>query len=141
MKLVKGSAANSDLGLISQGIEVSGEVLFSGRLTVEGKVTGKLSSDSGVLVIEEGGHVQAQVEVGVCVVRGSLNGDLMARSRTEIHRTGRVQGDVATPVLLIEEGAVLNGAVKMSQEPTLGRMDVIAEIQEQVEGKRKIKGI
>jgi cytoskeletal protein CcmA (bactofilin family) len=139
MKLVKGNSNNADLGLISQGIEVSGEVVFTGRLNVEGKITGKLVSDNGVLIVEETGHVQAQVDVGVCVIRGSLQGDLTAKSRAEIHRTGRVEGDVVTPVLLVEEGAVFNGAVKMTKEHT---PRVLSEmVSDQSENKRKIKGV
>jgi len=39
-----------------------------------------------------------------------------AKSRIEIHKTSRVSGELTTPVLLIEEGAVFNGTVGMNQE-------------------------
>jgi cytoskeletal protein CcmA (bactofilin family) len=116
MKLVKGENGNSELGFIGQGIEINGDIAFSDRLQVDGRVSGKLRSESGTLIIGESGQLDAQIDVGVCVVHGSVNGNLVARSKVEIRRTGRVHGDVMTPVLLVEEGAVFNGAIKMGKE-------------------------
>lgn len=116
MKLVKGESNNSDFGWIGRGIEVKGDISFADRLQVDGKSTGKLTSDSGTLIIGESGQLEAQVDVGVCVVHGEVRGNIIARSKLEIRRTGRVHGDVLTPVLLVEEGAAFNGAIRMSQE-------------------------
>ena len=116
MKLVKGDNGNSDFGWIGRGIEVTGDIIFSDRLQVDGKVSGKLSSESGTLMIGEMGTVEAQLDVGICVIQGTLHGNLIARSKVEIRKTGRVHGDLITPVLLVEEGAVFNGGIKMGQE-------------------------
>jgi cytoskeletal protein CcmA (bactofilin family) len=116
MKLVKGESNNSDFGWIGRGIEVKGDISFADRLQVDGKSTGKLTSESGTLIIGESGQLEAQVDVGVCVVHGEVRGNIVARSKLEIRRTGRVHGDVLTPVLLVEEGAAFNGAIRMSQE-------------------------
>lgn len=116
MKLVKGESNNSDFGWIGRGIEVKGDISFADRLQVDGKSSGKLTSESGTLIIGESGQLEAQVDVGVCVVHGEVRGNIIARSKLEIRRTGRVHGDVLTPVLLVEEGAAFNGAIRMSQE-------------------------
>lgn len=114
--LVKSESGGSDMGLIGRGIEVSGDIFFSDLLRVDGKVEGKVSSESGTLVIGESGRLEAEVDVGTCVIQGALHGNLMARTKVEIHRSGRVHGDLITPVLVVEEGAIFNGAIKMSQE-------------------------
>ena len=116
MKLVKGESNNSDFGWIGRGIEVKGDISFADKLQVDGKSTGKITSESGTLIIGESGQLEAQVDVGVCVVHGEVRGNIIARSKLEIRRTGRVHGDVLTPVLLVEEGAAFNGAIRMSQE-------------------------
>jgi cytoskeletal protein CcmA (bactofilin family) len=116
MKGFKSEVEDSGQGRISRGIEVSGDVLFADALQVDGKVIGKLISESGSLVIEQTGDVQADVDVGVCVIRGSVRGNINVRSRLEIYKTARVQGDIVTPVLLVEEGATLSGAVSMGKE-------------------------
>lgn len=116
MKAFKGNGEDSRQGRISRGVEVSGEVLFADALQVDGKVTGKLISESGSLMIEQTSDIQADVDVGVCVIRGALHGNVNARSRVEIYKTARVQGDITTPVLLVEEGAMLSGAITMGNE-------------------------
>lgn len=126
MKLVKGDNNSSDFGLIGRGIEVSGDITFAEQLHVYGRVTGKLSSESGTLVIGESGQIEAHIQVGVCVIHGSVQGNLTAKSKVEIHRTGRVHGDVVTPVLLVEEGAIFDGLIKMSQEPAAARLKEVS---------------
>lgn len=115
MKAFKANGEDSGQGRISRGVEVSGDVLFADALQVDGKVTGRLISESGSLVIEQAGDVQADVDVGVCVIRGALHGNVNARSRVEIYKTARIQGDITTPVLLVEEGAILSGAINMGE--------------------------
>lgn len=140
MKLVKNESTNSDLGLIGRGIEVNGDIFFADRLHVDGKTQGKLKSDSGTLIIGESGQIQAQIDVGVCVVHGLVHGNLIARSKLEIRRTGRVQGDVVTPVLLVEEGAVFNGAIRMSQESGSRLLEEVRLDETEADGRRQATG-
>ena len=46
-------------------------------------------------------------------------GDVTARRQVVLHKTARLEGDVKTPSLVMEEGAILNGAVVM-QRPEAG---------------------
>ena len=139
MKLVKSEPSNSDFGWIGRGIEVKGDIAFADRLQIDGKINGKLTSDSGTLIVGESGQVEAQIDVGVCVVHGAIQGNLIARSKLEIRKTGRVHGDVITPVLLVEEGAVFNGAIRMSQEAG-GRLQEVRPNEGEAEGRRQATG-
>jgi cytoskeletal protein CcmA (bactofilin family) len=140
MKLVKSEPSNSDFGWIGRGIEVKGDITFADRLQVDGKSIGKLTSDSGTLIIGESGQIEAQIDVGVCVVHGTVQGNLIARSKLEIRRTGRVHGDVVTPVLLVEEGAVFNGAIRMTQEVGGRLLEDIRLTEAESEGRRLASG-
>lgn len=134
MKLVKSDNNGSDFGLIGRGIEVTGDIVFSDRLHVDGKVSGKLSSESGTLVIGESGHVEAQVDVGICIIHGAIYGNLIARSKVEIHKTGRVHGDLITPVLLVEEGGIFNGAIKMGHEASSRLLEEVSDTGRHAKG-------
>lgn len=116
MKAFKANGEESSQGRIGRGVEVSGDILFTGLLQIDGKVTGRLVSENGTLIIEQPGEVNADVEVAVCVIRGAINGNLSIRSRVEVSKTGRIQGDIKTPVLIVEEGALLRGSVLMGDE-------------------------
>ena len=119
---------------------MKGDISFADRLQVDGKTNGKLTSDSGTLIIGESGQVEAQIDVGVCVIHGSVQGNLIARSKLEIRRTGRVQGDVITPVLLVEEGAVFNGAIRMSHEAGARLLEEVRSNEAESEGRRQASG-
>ena len=140
MRAFKSEGNNYELGLIGNGVEISGQVIFNERLQVDGKITGKIYSEHGVLIVGESGRIEAQVDVGTCVVHGFVQGDVGARTKIEIHRTGRMQGDLVTPALVIEEGGVLNGLVKMGHDTEVPR-----QIPELVTGEgkefRKMKGL
>src|SRR5262245_26107658 len=138
MKLVKDDSNKSDFGWIGRGIEVNGDITFADRLQIDGRSMGKLKSESGTLIIGESGQIEAQIDVGVCVVHGELHGNLIARSKLEIRRTGRVHGDVITPVLLVEEGAVFNGAIRMSQEAASRRLEEVRMAE--ADGRRTATG-
>ena len=137
MNLVKNDRKSPDYGLIGQGIKVSGDINFADQLQVEGNVVGKITSPGGTLVIGETGELEAQIDVGICVIHGSLYGDLIAKNRVEIRKTGKVHGDVVTPVLLVEEGAVFNGAIKMGQEASARKLEEIPSTDVESDTKRK----
>lgn len=135
MKLAKSNVNGNSSGLLGKGIEVNGDINFAEELQVAGRVVGKLSSETGTLIIEDSGRVEAQVAVGVCVIRGILQGNVTARSRIEVYKTGRVSGDLITPILLVEEGAVINGTIGMAKEGG-GR---VSEESLSVGGEEKLK--
>ncbi|HWN99381.1 MAG TPA: polymer-forming cytoskeletal protein [Blastocatellia bacterium] len=118
MKFGKNGEIGNDnaIGLIGKGVEVSGDIAFSDGLRVEGRVSGSLVSDGGTLIVEQAARIEARVDVGICVISGTVEGNVTAKSRVEVHKTARVRGDITTPVLLVEEGAVLNGNVGMGSQ-------------------------
>lgn len=139
MKLSKTIENDNAFSSLTKGIEVTGDIVFADRLRVEGQVAGKLLSESGTLIVEAAGRIKAQVDVDVCIIRGTLEGNVNAKSRIEIHKSSRVNGDLTTPVLLIEEGAVFNGTIGMTRE-TASRMPQEIQSQESEE-KIRVKGM
>jgi cytoskeletal protein CcmA (bactofilin family) len=137
MKLGKGDSGNTEFGLVGQGIEIAGDIVFADQLHVYGKIAGKLNSKSGTLVVGESGQVDAEVDVGICVVQGALRGNLIARTKLEIRRTGRVTGDIVTPVLLVEEGAVFDGVIRMSEESASPKFEDISAPEVAAEAPRQ----
>lgn len=135
MKAFKSSDEESGQGRISRGVQVSGDVHFADDLQVGGRLSGRVISESGSVTIEQAGEVEADIDVGVCVIRGTLRGNVNARARVEIYKTARVQGDITTPVLLVEEGALLSGAVMMGKE--IARLPEESRLEGDPQGKSK----
>ena len=85
------------------------ELLFKGTLHVDGYFSGNLRSDHGTLVLEESGEVNTDISVGVARINGTVVGNIKARERIELGSTARVIGDLHTPALTVQPGALFEG--------------------------------
>jgi cytoskeletal protein CcmA (bactofilin family) len=99
---------------LCEGMEITGEVKFTDTMRVETKISGKVVSDSGSLVVGEKGHLQATIEVGAVEVLGTVEGTIMAKYKVQIRAGGRVTGDIFTPDLNIEHGAYFEGKCRVT---------------------------
>ena len=109
------SAPQSDLnGFLDAGSHIRGELHFEDTFRIDGKVTGKVVSD-GELVVGEKGEVDGEIDVRMVYVSGHVKGAIRARERLEITSTGRIQADLETPALAIEEGAYFEGRCAMGR--------------------------
>jgi cytoskeletal protein CcmA (bactofilin family) len=102
-------------GFVGSGTMVTGEATFKAMLRVDGHLSGRISSGSGTLIIGANGKVDANVEVAVAIIHGSVNGDVIASQRLELGRAAKVNGNIQTPSLVIEQGAIFEGSCKMLQ--------------------------
>ena len=91
-----------------------GELTFKDTLCIDGEFEGKLTTSDKLIVAEEG-VVLADIEAGTVICRGKITGNVIASQKVEIHSTGKILGDVHTPALMIELGAVFNGKSYMPE--------------------------
>jgi cytoskeletal protein CcmA (bactofilin family) len=102
-------------GFIGSGTVVSGDAEFKGMLRIDGHFTGRVRSEKGSLIVSAGGVVDANIEVAAAKINGTVNGDIVATGRVEFGRSARVRGQLQTPALVIEEGAIFEGSCRMQQ--------------------------
>jgi cytoskeletal protein CcmA (bactofilin family) len=102
-------------GFVGSGTVVTGEANFKAMMRVDGHLSGRVSSSSGTLIVGSNGKVDANIEVAVAVIHGTINGDIIANQRLELGRSAKVNGNIQTPSLIIEQGAVFEGSCKMLQ--------------------------
>lgn len=102
-------------GFVGSGTSVTGEATFKAMLRVDGHLSGKVSSGSGTLIVGANGKVDANIEVAVAVIHGTINGDIIATQRLELGRAAKVNGNIQTPSLVIEQGGIFEGSCKMLQ--------------------------
>jgi cytoskeletal protein CcmA (bactofilin family) len=103
-------------GFVGGTSTLSGEINFRGMMRVDGKVTGRVASDDGTLIVSSGGRVEAEVSVAVARISGEVTGDITAGERVELGRTARVSGNILTPALVVEDGAIFEGNCRMSRQ-------------------------
>jgi cytoskeletal protein CcmA (bactofilin family) len=100
-------------GFVGNGTVLTGETEFQAMLRVDGHLTGKVSSDTGTLIIGSTGLVDANVAVASALINGTVNGDIYASDKIQLGRTACVTGNIQTPRLIIEDGALLEGSCSM----------------------------
>jgi cytoskeletal protein CcmA (bactofilin family) len=101
--------------LIGPQSEFTGDILFSGGLRVDGRVTGSISAreaDNGcMLTISERGEVKGNVTVPHVLINGMVNGNVSSSGKVVLQGKARVIGDVHYTSIEMELGATVNGSM------------------------------
>jgi len=117
----KGGAGNKGVQMakdeinafLGSGTDYQGKLNFQGAVRIDGNFNGEVESE-GTLVVGKEARVEGVIKVGQLVLSGELNGEVCAAEKVVLHKTANLQGNLLTPVLVVEEGAVLEGRVTMS---------------------------
>ena len=90
-----------------------GTLSFEGTVRIDGRFEGTVQTND-TLVIGETGDMQADIDVGILVCKGKLKGTVLASKKIEMHPASKITGNVKTPAVSIELGAVLDGQLNMT---------------------------
>ncbi|CAN5540993.1 hypothetical protein BH10ACI3_BH10ACI3_07910 [soil metagenome] len=100
-------------GFVGHGTTLTGETEFHAMLRVDGHLIGTVTSEAGTLIIGTNGQVDANIMVAAAMINGTVNGDIIATEKLQLGRTARVMGNIHSPRLIVEEGAILEGSCSM----------------------------
>lgn len=113
-------------GFVGHGTTLTGETEFHAMLRVDGHLIGTVSSESGTLIIGTNGQVDANVSVAAAMINGTVNGDIYASEKLQLGRTARVLGNIHSPKLIVEEGAILEGSCNMLKAREVQEEEAVA---------------
>ena len=102
---------------IDQGSEFEGKLSFKDTVRIDGTFSGEISSDN-TLIVGESGQIMATIRSVCVVVSGLVEGNIIASEQVILHKTAVLNGDIESPIVVMEEGAQLNGNVKMGKPST-----------------------
>lgn len=121
----RSKSASSDPAVIGRSIRISGDLRGDEDLRIEGDVSGTVELRNSALTIGKEGRVKADVYAKAIAVDGEIKGDLYATERVSVHVHARVQGNIISPRVSIEEGAHFKGSIEMNPaavEKALGKV-------------------
>ena len=95
-----------------KNLKINGSITGRDSVQIFGRHTGDIQLE-GDLDIKPSAAVQGNLSARTIIVGGSTEGDIVAGSKLQIQHTGKVKGNITTPVLTLKEGAVVNGEVNM----------------------------
>ena len=99
--------------LLGRDTQIEGALTFKETIRVDGRIKGKLVSTQGTLIVGENAQIEADVQVGVAIIRGKVHGRVEAEQRIEIYAPAQVHGDISAPTVTIDSGVVFNGNCQM----------------------------
>src|SRR6476660_7658414 len=94
--------------VLNSDVELKGTLKFSGELTFDGKLEGDITSD-GVLNLGDNAVVKGNINAATIVMRGKINGNVIAKEKLDIKSKTELFGDIRAPRLAIEEGVTFVG--------------------------------
>ena len=106
---------------IGKSITIKGDLTGNEDLQIDGNVEGRIDLPNNQLTIGSEGKVKAEITAKAVIVVGHVTGNVQATDKIEVEASGIVDGDVRAPRLIVQEGAVLNGAVEMGAKAATPR--------------------
>ena len=97
---------------IGESVTLEGKLKVKGGARIDGVVRGRVESDQ-LLEVGPEAELAAEVHVGSLILHGSIEGNVTARERVVIHADGELRGDLRTPALQVDSGALFFGHCDM----------------------------
>ena len=108
------------VSIIGPGMKIVGDCSSDGTIRVEGHVEGSVKASKSVVVGKDG-VVLGDIVTQDAIVAGRVNGSVKADSRVELQATCRVEGDIRSRRIKLDEGGTVDGQLHMGgkgQEPS-----------------------
>lgn len=109
-----------NINMISQGTTLTGTLETKSDLRISGTIDGQVHAESKCIVAESG-LVKGDLKTKEADIAGAVEGELIVSNRLTLRSSARITGDITTKVLMVEEGARIDGACKMGDQISLSK--------------------
>src|SRR5690242_4444778 len=109
-----------DQSRLGPSLLIKGEISGHEDLLIDGSVEGIIRLSERKLMIGPAANVKADIIAAEVVIRGNLKRNVRARGRIEIGNDGSVTGDLTTPQVFIEDGALFKGSIEIEKSTQKG---------------------
>jgi cytoskeletal protein CcmA (bactofilin family) len=101
--------------ILGAGASFEGKLTYEGAVRIDGRFAGEISTE-GALLVGPGAEVRATIRAGSIIIEGRVHGDVVATKALDLRASGRLVGNLTTPSLAVERGAVLEGQCRMETD-------------------------
>jgi len=99
---------SSEVTIVGAGARLEGNVVSAGSLRIDGQVKGQINADGDVTLSPQS-QVEADIRAQNVSVAGRFNGNIVVKDRAHLARGGRIDGNITSKTLVVEEGGVFHG--------------------------------
>lgn len=99
---------NGEVTIVGAGARLDGNVVSAGSLRIDGQVKGQINAEGDVALSPQS-QVEADIRAQNVSVAGSFKGNIIVKGKAHVARGGRVDGNITSKTLVIEEGGIFHG--------------------------------
>jgi len=108
----KDMAENDEVTIVGTGARLEGNVVSAGNLRIDGQVKGQINAD-GDVVLSPQSQVEADIRSQNVSVAGRFKGNILVKGKAHLARGGRIDGNITSKTLVVEEGGIFHGQSNM----------------------------
>ncbi len=112
----KNITSSMEQATIGRSVVIKGDISGAESLYIDGRVEGTINFTDSRVTIGRNAVIVANVTAKEVVVMGTVTGNIHCTDRLDIRSEGTVTGDVVTPRVSIEDGALVKGSVEVRTE-------------------------
>jgi cytoskeletal protein CcmA (bactofilin family) len=101
-------AENGEVTIVGTGARLEGNVVSAGNLRIDGQVKGQINAD-GDVVLSPQSQVEADIRAQNVSIGGRFKGNILVKGKAHLARGGRIDGNVTSKTLVVEEGGIFHG--------------------------------
>jgi cytoskeletal protein CcmA (bactofilin family) len=124
----KDMAENGEVTIVGTGARLEGNVVSAGNLRIDGQVKGQINAD-GDVVLSPQSQVEADIRSQNVSVAGRFKGNILVKGKAHLARGGRIDGNITSKTLVVEEGGIFHGQSNMDAGAVSGSQSTQAAQQ------------
>lgn len=106
-------APASEVSTLGPSILIKGDLTGEEDLTIHGRLEGEVRLEKNNVTVGQNGYIKADIYGRSIRVEGAVEGNLYGRQEVVIRASGRVQGNIVSPSVTLENGSKFKGAIDM----------------------------
>jgi cytoskeletal protein CcmA (bactofilin family) len=99
---------------VGKSVIFKGTFVCSENTTINGRVEGAIEVLDHGLTLGPDADVRADIVAKTVTIHGAVTGNVYASAKVDVRATGRLEGELVAPCIVIADGAVVCGRVETS---------------------------
>jgi cytoskeletal protein CcmA (bactofilin family) len=107
---------------VGKSVVFKGALTSSEDITIDGQVEGTIEVRDQTLTVGPDATIRADIVARTVTIHGTVIGNVRASEKVDLRATGRIEGDLVAPSIVVADGALVCGRVDAwGEQPTATR--------------------
>lgn len=106
------TSTSTAINVIGEGTKIVGNISSNGDVRIDGVVEGDIQT-TGKCVLGSSGLIKGNIKAKNADLSGTVEGNISISELLLVKTTGKVNGDINTAKIVVENGGEFNGACTM----------------------------